>query len=485
MKKLLFLISIVLLNSCSNKAQDNFTKNLIYDQLERPADVEYYHMPIGLCEDWPEESTTREIYINDFELLKKTGINYFRISFGWDAIEGEKDKYDWLFWDDFVKTGVEKYNITMVPYVCYTPQWVSREPQDTMLYWNKPAVDFEEWGQFMYDLVTRYKPWLKTWELWNEPDIPIYWDTQDVADFARFVKIGADAVRRADPEAKVVLGGIAYRPEWIQALFEEHGVSPYIDIVNCHNYFETWHKDPVENIVDYIDDVYEVVHKYGAGQPIWMAEVGYSTFRASDGKVSDSYSCYFDYEHTPAYQAVDLIKRIALVRSTEKIDALAWYEIKDLAPTEEVIGDIYNNKHLGIAWADHSFKPASHAISFINKLLTEPVKNISNDVIVNKQKNSESHVVALQKENGDVILFAWIQTHIPEKHRVKNDGNNKDNRSENISIEIPSKFSKTALLFNELGEKQKFENLKITETETKVNELSLKGGQIVILEIEK
>ncbi len=102
------------------------SKNLIYDQLEKPGNAAYYHVPVGLCEDYPEETTTMQIIKNDFEFLKKHNINLLRISFGWDAIETEKGKFEWLFWDDFVKMAVDEYGITLVPYICYTPQWISR-----------------------------------------------------------------------------------------------------------------------------------------------------------------------------------------------------------------------------------------------------------------------------------------------------------------------------------------------------------------------
>lgn len=480
MNKIVGMFILIFLLMANLNAQ---TENLIYDKLIKPADVDYYHMPLGLCEDWPEESTTREIYVNDFELLKRSGINLLRISFGWDAIEAEKDNYDWLFWDDFVKTGVEDYNITMVPYICYTPQWQARDPRDSLMFWNDPPKDFDEFGQFMFDIVSRYKNYIKTWELWNEPDISIYWDTQDVGEFARFMKVGADAVKRADPEAKVVLGGIAYRPEWVKFLFKDHGLSPYIDIVNCHNYFETWHHNPVEEIVNYIGDVYDVISEFGNGQALWMAEVGYSTFRRG-ATVSDSYSNYYNYEHTPDYQAVDLVKRIGLALSTEKLSALAWYEIKDLPPSDEVIGDIYNNKHLGVAWADHSPKPANHALTFMNKLFGAPVKSIDNEVSVEKSIDSDAHVVSFQRENGDVILIAWLQTHVPGR-RDQFDGNVEDKRIEEIKISIPGKLNGAATMFNELGEGHECSMVKRNENSTQLNGLRLKGGKISVLEIKK
>jgi len=122
-------------------------------------DAEFVHIPVGLCEDYPEETTTMEIIYNDMELLKRTGVDLLRISFGWDAIEAQKDQYDWLFWDDYVKTAVNQYGITLIPYICYTPLWNSRG--DTLWFWNDQPLDFEEFGEFMDDLVTRYKKYIK------------------------------------------------------------------------------------------------------------------------------------------------------------------------------------------------------------------------------------------------------------------------------------------------------------------------------------
>ncbi|MCF8240334.1 MAG: hypothetical protein K9J16_03035 [Melioribacteraceae bacterium] len=485
MKKILLIILTgILLFGCGQNEEEGIQDKLMYDKLLTKNNSEYYQMPLGLCEDWPEESTTRDIYVNDFKLLQRSGIKYLRISFGWDAIENEKDKYDWLFWDDFVKTGVEEYGITMVPYICYTPAWNSPEPVDSAYYWNNPPIDMEEFGEFMFDLVTRYKDYIKTWEIWNEPDISIYWRTQDVAQFAEFHKIGAKAVRKADPEAKIVLGGIAYRPEWIESLFKDHGVSEYTDIVNCHNYFETWHHNPVEEIADYINDVYNVVNEYGNGQPIWMAEVGYSTFKQGS-MVSTSYTAYYNYEHTPEYQAVDLAKRVALVRSTGKIDAMAWYEIKDLPPSDEVIGDIYNNKHLGIAYADHSPKPANKALMFVNELLMAPAKSIGDKVVSDAIEGTDSRFVAFERENGDVLLFAWLQTVQYDKRSDDDTGEVKDERIETVSFTVPASLNGKATLYNELGEGAEFMTVEKSNSQTIVKDVTLEGGKIAVIEIKK
>ncbi|OGB67158.1 MAG: hypothetical protein A2Y94_11850 [Caldithrix sp. RBG_13_44_9] len=482
MRKISVTILLILLILLSFQAFTQVNKT-IYDQLQKPAEVVYYHVPVGLCEDYPEETTTMDIIKKDFEFLKQNQVKFMRISFGWDAIEQEKDKYDWLFWDDFVRMAVDDYGITLIPYICYTPQWISSGANDIMNFWSYPPLDYEQFGLFMKALVGRYKGRIKTWELWNEPDISIYWKGS-TADFAKLTKIGAKAVREADPEAKVVLAGIAYNPSFILELFRDHGVSPYVDIVNMHNYYETWHRHPVESIVEYVNEVYEVVWRYGDGQSLWMAEVGYSTFRQGS-TVSSSYSAYYDYEHTPAYQAVDLFKRLSLVASTEKIAAIAWYELKDLPPAEEVIGDEYNNRYLGVAYIDHSPKPATKALVFFNSLFSGKYKNISNEVIVERTIDSDSHCLIFENENGSVIIVSWLQTNVPGHNPLDKDGAARDQRRENLKLRIPRKLQGKATIYNELGEGWKYDKVKTKKDVINLDELSLEGGKISIIKIEK
>ncbi len=459
------------------------TENLIYDQLIKTTGTEFYHTPVGLCEDYPEETTTPEILRADLEFLKTHGVKFMRISFGWDAIEVEKDKFDWLFWDDFVKMAVDDYQITLIPYVCYTPQWISTGKTDTMFFWNYPPEDYERFGVFMKQLVTRFKDRIKTWELWNEPDISIYWKGT-VGDFARFTKIGARAVREADPDAKVVLGGLAYKPEFTLSLFRDHGISEYVDIVNMHNYYETWHRHPVESIVEYVNEISDIVWRYGDGQSLWMAEVGYSTFRQGV-YVSDSYNAYYDYEHTPEYQAVDLFKRLTLVITTGKIAAIAWYELKDLPQTEEVIGDNYNNRHLGVAYVDYSPKPSAKALQFFNTLFNRKSKCIDKEIILQGPVASDSELHGFETEDGRVILIGWLKTSIPGRAGGDKSGMVKDDRHETISVYVKKNLDPAGILYNEIGNKKTYDGAKESRDGLVIENLALTGGAIKILEFKK
>ncbi len=455
-------------------------KGLTYESLFRPAGMQPHRVPIGLCEDYPEETTTPAIMRGDMELLKRTGIRVLRISFGWDAIETSKGTYNWLFWDEYVKMAVEEYGITLVPYVCYTPSWNSTG--DTTNFWNHTPKDYEAFGGFMTALVSRYKKWIKTWELWNEPDIDAYWSGSS-ADLAKLTKIGAEAVRKADPEAKVVLAGLAHNTKFLRALFRDHGISPYVDVVNCHSYFETWSAEPLETVLDYVNTIADIIAQYGNGQSLWMAEVGYSTFRRPDGFVSDSYWSTYDYEHTPSYQAVAMWRTLTMLLSTEKMAAVTWYEIKDLPPTENVIGDV-NNRNLGVAYVDFKPKPAETALTFFSTFFGNKATCIDREVTVKRPLGSDSQVHAFRMEDGSTAVVAWLKTNVKGRALSGKMGNLKDTRRETIALDLPGSGSGKATMYTELGVGTSYNGVAVQDGRMLVNNLELSGGAIAILKIE-
>ncbi|MBI2619835.1 MAG: cellulase family glycosylhydrolase [Ignavibacteriales bacterium] len=467
---------LLILAAATLPAQDRF----IYDKLLRPPGAAFYQTPIGLCEDYPEETTTLEIIRKDMELLKRSGINLLRISFGWDAIEAQKDEYDWLFWDDYVRIAAEEYGITLIPYICYTPMWNSTG--DTTNFWNHTPKDYEEFGQFVYDLVMRYKKWIKSWELWNEPDIHWYW-SGDSKDLARLTKIGSQAVRKADPDALVVLAGLAHDVNFTKSLFRDHGISPYVNVVNIHNYYETWSGTPNENVTDYVNAVADVVQMYGDDQSIWMAEVGYSTFRMN-GRISESYTALHDYEHTPRYQAVHLVRTLTMLLSTEKLAAIAWYEIKDLTSHEDVIGDD-NNRHLGVATLHHEAKPAEHALAFSNRLFSKKIRSIDAQTVVTKRAGGDAVIHAFEQEDGNVIVVGWLRTFVRGTRTNGMTGSMKDTRSEVVDVRLPAKLRGTVAAFDDQGSRTAAPKVERSARETTIRGWTLRGGEVSIITLSK
>jgi hypothetical protein len=123
------------------------------------------------------------------------------------------------------------------------------------------------WAAYVYKTVSTYKPYVKLWEVWNEPDwVPDYkttlkWETDPPAkaelprfngsifDYVRLLRVTREAALKADPEARIALGGIGY-PSFLSAILRYTddpaggGVSPdhpakggdYFDVLNFHYY---------------------------------------------------------------------------------------------------------------------------------------------------------------------------------------------------------------------------------------------------------
>ncbi|EYF06448.1 hypothetical protein [Chondromyces apiculatus] len=123
------------------------------------------------------------------------------------------------------------------------------------------------WGAYVHATVSTYKPWVRTWEVWNEPDWVSDWQATQtwwtepptkeqlvrfggsIFDYVRMLRVTYEAAHLADPEAQVALGGIGY-PSFLSAVlrytddpqggavsdaYPETGAA-YFDVVSFHYY---------------------------------------------------------------------------------------------------------------------------------------------------------------------------------------------------------------------------------------------------------
>jgi len=392
----------------------------------------FYYQPAGLADDYPEETTTSAKIQRDISAIVETGSKVYRFAFGWDSIEEKPGEYNFLFWDEVVDRAA-RAGVTLIPYVCYTPRWLGTDPND---YWRQPPKDPSRFGRFMEVIVNRYKGKIHSWELWNEPDLEAYW-LGTPEQFAQLVFEGAKGVRRADPSAVIVLGGIAEgRGPFYDTLLTKLGVGGAVDVVNVHGYLETWSDEHVEAYPARIEGMAALLPPIGLGPDLWMAEFGYSNYRFSKTQVSKwGIEIVYAYEHTPEYQAVALIKTHVLSLVPEKLSLTAWYRINDLPPSTGVIGDD-NNKFLGILDVAGKPKPAFYALRFYNQLVDQPVSVLDSRVRVEKMPGSQSEVHVVERKDGHALLFGWLR--IPTRDEVADrSGMAVDTRREVVSVTLP------------------------------------------------
>jgi hypothetical protein len=361
-------------------------------------------VPLGLCEDYPEETRTLDEARRDFAVLRTGGVGVLRVSIGWDGVEPEKDHCDLAFWDAFVELAAEA-RITLIPYVAYTPRWNSDGGAED--YWKTPPRDLAEFGELMQLLATRYRGRIHSWEIWNEPDNRDYW-LGTAAQYGALLKTGAAAVHAADPALEVVLGGLAGGVPFLRELFEEQQAADSVDVVNLHSYYETWNPNPLETLPSYVEEVSAIVARHGRRQPIWMAEVGYSDWRPAAAR---AVAPRYGYEHSTEFQAVMLVRTVALLFAKPAVSLVAWYELKDPRASAAMIGDD-NNRHLGVMTESYRPKPAFDALSLMNRLFHAGFRPADAElrVLPAPAPGSELELHGFLTADRELVLIAWLRT---------------------------------------------------------------------------
>ena len=163
------------------------------------------------------------------------------------------------------------------------------------------------WARFVFAAVQRYRPggvlaqthdWpagsgVTHWEMWNEPDLSIFWDGS-LSDYARLLKVGYLAAKQADGDAQVLFGALANNAAWlgfyneVMALYDADAQAVdhayFHDILATHNYFDSWKS---------WYNVYRAANTLssrGLEKPIWLNETGVAGWDDYPGPVWDASS---------------------------------------------------------------------------------------------------------------------------------------------------------------------------------------------------
>jgi hypothetical protein len=437
----------------------------------------FYLQPAGLCDDYPRESRNPVKVKHDLDVMRAVGARFLRFGIAWESVETAPDKYDWAFWDMLVKMAHEAH-VTLLPYVCYTPEWIAKRPDQ---FWTQPPSDLSRFAEFMKVIAHRYRADIHSWELWNEPDNAQFWKGS-VQEFATMIIAGVAAVRSANPGATVVLGGIAYGPgKFYQQLREEFDINRYVDVVNFHEYWETWADGPMENTGWEIGEMAKRVAGSAYTPDLWLAEFGYSNWRFSDQYASEgSARAYFAYEHTPEYQAIMLFKAHVSALAAGKLSLTAWYRINDLQPAQGVIGDA-NNRYLGLVTVNGAPKPALVAAKFYHELFDRPIRCVDASFGVQATAETQTVIHLFEAKKGDLIITAWLRS--PRPGELKDStGMDIDTRREGVDLTLPKGAWKLIQFYDVTG---KLLNAMPVPDEPVPVHLDLKGGEITIVRVRK
>lgn len=174
------------------------------------------------------------------------------------------------------------------------------------------------WARFVYTTVRRYKDRIKTWELWNEPDLkmkdgPVFW-AGSAKDYYQLLKVGYQAAKAADPTATVLFSGLAYwsDPEFFTRVLAVAKTDPtapangyYFDVLPLHFYVSPYHlyNYPVKYRA-------QMLANLGTAKPIWVNETNIPL--CGDAAVDSAWSCPIQWFGNMEEQASFVVQAFAL-----------------------------------------------------------------------------------------------------------------------------------------------------------------------------
>ncbi|ESY86879.1 MULTISPECIES: beta-xylosidase [unclassified Mesorhizobium] len=180
--------------------------------------------------------------------------------------------------------------------------------------------------------------------IWNEPNNKSHWDPEldpDWSRFARMAVLSADAIASENPALTKVLGGISPIDPGFITRMKEFGVLDHVDAVAVHGFPLDWNLWQIQEWPQKIGEIATVTDL-----PIWVSEVGVSTFGAEEIQVWG-------------------LKRTAelLLGNAPRIQ---WYSLYDLPREWEATtrhreaegSSYYRHFHMGLLRQDGTPKPS-------------------------------------------------------------------------------------------------------------------------------
>jgi hypothetical protein len=210
------------------------------------------------------------------DLAAQAGTRWMRFTMGQERVEPQRDVFDFSLYDDLVAR-LRALGLQPLILLGFTPRWNSTAPPGDPDYIDFPPQDYEAFGEYVYESV-RHFPDVQYWEIWNEPDLPGYWRGTP-AEYARLLAVAYQAVKRANPQARVLLGGLALGgvrrdPDFLEDILgdAQFPAGRSFDVMNFHTYST---QAEMQRTMDYVRST---LARFGVGdRPIWVTETGYSS----------------------------------------------------------------------------------------------------------------------------------------------------------------------------------------------------------------
>jgi hypothetical protein len=240
----------------------------------------------------------------DYARMGAGQVGTLRVALLWPAVDPSAlpADSDWSAYDELVGQAARQ-GIEVLPTVYETPGWVSDMDncqQDCIHTPPESTLAIAAWRGFLAEAVGRYGPngsfWsanpqipkvpIHVWQIWNEQNSPTYYSPKpNVGDYAKLLTESSKAVKGADPNATVILGGMFGTPgggkdpdaisawSFLGQLYARDGIKESFDGVALHPYSQS-----MRGVKYQVNKVRQQMQRAGDGQTgLWITEIGWAS----------------------------------------------------------------------------------------------------------------------------------------------------------------------------------------------------------------
>jgi len=334
-----------------------------------------------------------------WDAMRDATITWGRCGFSWRDIETPtKGTFNWAVTDEAVAAANAR-GLKIYAGLGYTPVWASSisYPQHRS---QDPPSNPQDWYDFVFACVTRYKGSIKHWELWNEPNISGFWNSTMTAYINNIVKIGSDAVHAADPDGLVLAPEISRccsGNTWMTTVLAQAGDK--IDIIAFHQYDYDSPQSRLSAPTLSIDQMHNLIVSAGYNnKPIWVTECGWESDTIGE-----------------QVQANDLVAMLAGMPSRPWWKKFFWYQIWE-GPTG-LAGLLHQDETPKLAWYAHRDYAIAHpppVMVWVNSNPTDTENGISRVVVGDGDTTSVTQLGHSARRNLDPAQDFYIYYNVAD-----------------------------------------------------------------------
>jgi polysaccharide biosynthesis protein PslG len=299
--------------------------------------------------------------------LKAAGVGWVTLDLGWKSLQPtSRSSYsmgDVAEWDRQV-TEVRSRGIKVMAIFHTAPSWASGtsakngRPKDPTAYASAAAWVAKRYNGSTVSSTLR----IDAMQIWNEPNLKDFWapdpSTTRVSSFANLVKAAGPAIKRANPNMKVVVGGLTtVDTDWYSQFVKTSGVVGTYDALGVHPYQspgdaspETYDASWGKYYMRHLSVLDKLMTSKNDKARIWATEYGWSTHSNTSSTPGWARGV------SESTQADYLLRSMKVMAATPRVQAAFWY-----AAVTTSSGDTQFDNY-ALLRKDYSRKPAYYAL---------------------------------------------------------------------------------------------------------------------------